>query len=145
MKKSIAARLVDSLIFFISPSQQPELVHFKIFYEYLWKKIISASQQRISIFYLFSNAKTTLMISRKIINRVIILAFFVLIGYCLATSIAVKSIIGIVLATISMGAGVTFLYLLAKQQQKLLNQEQAPKNLIWGLRLGKTNRLVEKF
>jgi hypothetical protein len=66
----------------------------------------------------FFNAKTTLMISRKIINRVIILAFFVLTGYCLATSIAVRSIIGIVLAAISMGAGVTFLYLLAKLQQE---------------------------
>ena len=63
------------------------------------------------------------MISRKIINRVIILAFFVLIGYCLATSIAVKSIIGIVLAAISMGAGVIFLYLLAKQQQEVETEE----------------------
>ncbi|MES1215207.1 MAG: hypothetical protein ABUT20_06815 [Bacteroidota bacterium] len=63
------------------------------------------------------------MISRKIINRVIILAFFVLIGYCLATSIAVRSILGIVLATISMGAAVTFLYLLAKQQQEAETEE----------------------
>jgi hypothetical protein len=58
------------------------------------------------------------MISRKIINRVIILAFFVLIGYCLATSIAVRSVLGIILAAISMGAGIVFLYLLAGQQQE---------------------------
>ena len=58
------------------------------------------------------------MISRKIINRVIILAFFVLAGYCLATSIAIRSIMGIVLAVVSMGAAITFLYLLSKQQQE---------------------------
>ncbi|MCW3117105.1 MAG: hypothetical protein JWM28_1187 [Chitinophagaceae bacterium] len=63
------------------------------------------------------------MISRKIINRVIILAFFVLVGYCLATSIAVRSITGIVLAAISMGAGIIFLYLLAKQQQETESEE----------------------
>jgi len=58
------------------------------------------------------------MISRKFINRIVILSFFVLIGYCLATSIAVKSGIGIFLAIVSLGAGVVFLYLLAKQQQE---------------------------
>jgi len=62
--------------------------------------------------------KTTLMISRRLINRIVILSFFVLTGYCLATSIAVKSGIGIFLALVSIGAGVTFLYLLAKQQQE---------------------------
>ena len=62
--------------------------------------------------------KTTLMISRKFFNRAIIILFFVLTGYCLANSLAVRSIIGIVLAAISMGAGITFLYLLAKQQEE---------------------------
>ena len=59
------------------------------------------------------------MISRRLINRIIILSFFVLTGYCLATSIAVKSGIGIFLAVVSIGAGVMFLYLLAKQQQEV--------------------------
>lgn len=63
------------------------------------------------------------MISRKFINRIIILAFFVLIGYCLATSIAVRSGIGIFLAVVSLGAGVVFLYLLAKQQQEVESEE----------------------
>jgi positive regulator of sigma E activity len=63
------------------------------------------------------------MISRKFINRIIILAFFVLIGYCLATSIAVRSGIGIFLAVVSLGAGVVFLYLLAKQQQEAETEE----------------------
>ncbi|MBS1575306.1 MAG: hypothetical protein JST09_08385 [Bacteroidetes bacterium] len=63
------------------------------------------------------------MISRKFFNRIIILSFFVLIGYCLATSIAVKSIIGIFLAIVSLGAGIVFLYLLAKQQQEPETEE----------------------
>ncbi len=58
------------------------------------------------------------MISRTFINRIIILSFFVLTGYCLASSIAVRSGIGIFLALVSIGAGVTFLYLLARQQQE---------------------------
>ncbi|MEJ0105729.1 MAG: hypothetical protein WDO19_25620 [Bacteroidota bacterium] len=63
------------------------------------------------------------MLSRKIINRLIILSFFVLIGYCLATSIAVRSGIGIFLAIVSLGAGITFLYLLAKKQQEADTEE----------------------
>ena len=63
------------------------------------------------------------MISRKIINRALILVFFVLAGYCLATSIAVKSIIGMILAAISMGAGFIFLYLLATQQRETDTEE----------------------
>jgi hypothetical protein len=63
------------------------------------------------------------MISRKFINRAMILGFFVLTGYCLATSIAVRSIIGIILAAVSIAAGVTFLVLLSKQQQKADTEE----------------------
>jgi hypothetical protein len=68
-------------------------------------------------------SKTTLMISRRIVNRLIILSFFVLIGYCLATSIAVRSGIGICLALVSLGAGVTFLYLLGKKQEEPETEE----------------------
>ena len=63
------------------------------------------------------------MISRKLINRIIILSFFVLVGYGLATSIAVKSVLGIILALVSLGAGIRFLYLLAAQQQESESQE----------------------
>jgi hypothetical protein len=72
--------------------------------------------------HLFTS-KTTLMISGRIINRLIILSFFVLIGYCLATSIAVRSGIGILLALVSLGAGVTFLYLLGKKQDQPETEE----------------------
>ena len=63
------------------------------------------------------------MISRRLINRIIILSFFVLIGYCLAISIAVKSFIGITLALVSLGASIRFLYLLAKQQEEAQTED----------------------
>jgi hypothetical protein len=54
------------------------------------------------------------MLSRALINRMLILGFMVLVGYCLAKSIRSGSTIGLVLAIISLGAGLYFLYLLAK-------------------------------
>jgi hypothetical protein len=50
----------------------------------------------------------------QIINRLIILGFFVLIGYILASCIASGNVIGIILASISLVAGIVFLYLLPK-------------------------------
>ena len=58
------------------------------------------------------------MTYRTIFNRLIIFAFIVLIGYCLARSIQYKSVMGIILALISLGAAVYFLYLLAKARYK---------------------------
>jgi len=90
---------------------------FNDFMEKIRMGIIGRNYPHILIF------KTTLMISRKFFNRAIIILFFVLTGYCLANSLAVRSIIGTVLAAISMGAGITFLYLLAKQQQETDTEE----------------------
>jgi hypothetical protein len=61
------------------------------------------------------------MISRTLINRLIIFAFMVLVGFSLAKAIQFKSIMGILLALTSLGAGVYFLYLLAKMKYE---QEQ---------------------
>lgn len=57
------------------------------------------------------------MSTRELINRCIILGFLVLIGFALAYAIYVKSFVGIVLALLSLGSTVYFLYLLAKAQQ----------------------------
>lgn len=62
------------------------------------------------------------MTSRTVINRLIIFSFMVLVGYSLAKAIQFKSMIGILLALISLGAGVYFLYLLVKIRQE---QEEA--------------------
>lgn len=62
-------------------------------------------------------------VSSFIINLVVI-AFFALISYGLTGSIAVKSTMGIILALISLGAGVMFLYLLPKLHQQPTEEEK---------------------
>lgn len=64
------------------------------------------------------------MIPRKFINRLIIFAFMVLVGYSLAQGIRVQSITGVILALISLGAGIYFLYLLAKVKSEKEQQER---------------------
>jgi len=63
------------------------------------------------------------MQSRTLLYRSIILGFMVLVGYCLARAIYWKSVMGIMLALVSLGAGVYFLYIMAKARQELLAQE----------------------
>ena len=58
--------------------------------------------------------KTRLMIQRKFLNRLIILAFMFLVGISLANSIIARSMIGFLLALTSLGAGIYFLHLLAR-------------------------------
>lgn len=57
------------------------------------------------------------MISRTTINRIIIIGFMVLVGFCLAKAIYIGSFIGIVLALTSLGAGIYFLHLLIKARE----------------------------
>lgn len=58
-----------------------------------------------------------------IIGRLFIIIFFALISYGLTGSIAVKSTMGIILAIISLGATVVFLYLLPKLHQQPQDDE----------------------
>ena len=60
------------------------------------------------------------MISRQTINQIIIFSFMVLVGFCLAKAIYHSSIMGIILALISLSAGIYFLYLLAKAKEEML-------------------------
>ena len=65
--------------------------------------------------------KSWLMNFRTLVNRLVILTFMGLVGYSLAKAIQFKSIIGILLALVSLGAGIYFVYLLIairKEQQK---------------------------
>ena len=55
---------------------------------------------------------------RTFFNRVIVLGFLVLVGFGLARSIQYKSMLGVILALISLGAAIYFFYLLAKAQQE---------------------------
>lgn len=58
------------------------------------------------------------------IINLLIIVFFGLISYGLTGSIAVKSTMGIILALISLGATVTFLYLLPKLNQRPTEEER---------------------
>ena len=55
---------------------------------------------------------------RTFLNRLIVLGFLILVGFVLARSIQYKSMLGVILAFISLGAAIYFFYLLAKAQQE---------------------------
>lgn len=59
------------------------------------------------------------MLSRQTINRLIIFGFLILVGFCLAKAIYSGSFMGIVLALVSLGAAVYFLYILVKARQQM--------------------------
>lgn len=63
------------------------------------------------------------MPSRSILNRLVILSFMGIVGFCLARAIYLQSVIGIILALTSLGAGIYFLYLLAKMQEEIQREE----------------------
>jgi disulfide bond formation protein DsbB len=63
------------------------------------------------------------MISRPLINRIIIFTFMVLIALALAYGIKSRSVTGIILSLTSLGAVIHFLYLLSNAKQEM-EQEQ---------------------
>ena len=71
------------------------------------------------------------MSTREIINRSIIIAFMILVGFALAQAIYYKSFMGILLAFVALGAGVYFLYILvkAKQEMTALRTEGEPDEM----------------
>ncbi len=60
------------------------------------------------------------MLSHTHINRLIVICFMVLVGFSIAKSIQASSPLGLILAIVSLGAGIYFIYLL---QQLHANQE----------------------
>lgn len=64
------------------------------------------------------------MLSRTILNRLIILGFISLIGFCLAKAIYHQSIMGVILAVVSLGATVFFLYLVVKANAAIKQQRE---------------------
>jgi len=55
--------------------------------------------------------------TKAFLNRLIIIGFFVLVGYCLARSISNDSVMGIILALVSLVASIVFLYLLTQARE----------------------------
>ncbi len=65
------------------------------------------------------------MTSKTLINRLIILGFMVLVGFCLAKAIYSGSVLGVILALVSLGAGIYFLYIVAKAKEEMEAEEAA--------------------
>lgn len=59
------------------------------------------------------------MSSRQILNRLIVFGFMVLVGFALAMGIYYKSFMGVTLALVSLGAGIYFLYIVAKARREM--------------------------
>ena len=72
----------------------------------------------------FITLKQKLMSSRLILTRSIVIGFMVLIGFALAKAIYHGSFMGIVLALVSLGAAVYFLYVAAKARQEMEMEEE---------------------
>lgn len=70
-----------------------------------------------------SGSKQQLMLSRETINRIIIIGFMILVGFCLAKAIYHKSVMGIILALTSLGAGIYFLYMVVKANEEMKQRE----------------------
>lgn len=89
---------------------------------FVWNFFSPESNQKIPWHTPFLNhpdyigSKTTLMNSRTLINKTIILSVFVLAGWLLARSFYYGSFIGIVLALVGIAAWAFFLYKLTKLQ-----------------------------
>jgi hypothetical protein len=64
------------------------------------------------------------MTYRTFLNRIIILGFMALVGFCLAKAISIGSFMGILLALVSLGAGIYFLYILSKAKREMEMQSE---------------------
>lgn len=93
----------------------------RVFFEILWNLDLHASKKNTSHF----KPKNQRMLSRSLLNKIIILGFMVLVGWCLARGIHYRSVMGIILAITSLGAAVYFLYLLASLNEERHQQENA--------------------
>jgi hypothetical protein len=65
------------------------------------------------------------MIRKPIFNRLLIISFMILVGFCLARGIYYQSTVAIILALTSLGAGIYFLYLLTRARQQMETEEAA--------------------
>ena len=95
----------------------------------LWNLFMDASQPVSNLivhsFRTSAELKNRLMLSRSTLNRIIIIGFMVLVGFCLAKAIYHKSFMGITLALVSLAAVIYFLYILAKASEEREGEETA--------------------
>lgn len=72
-----------------------------------------------------TGTKPLLMPYGTMTNRLIVLAFMFLVGFSIANAISSHSITGMLLAGISLLAGIYFLHLLAKMKRESESEEAA--------------------
>lgn len=63
------------------------------------------------------------MIHKPRTTRFLIIAFMIIVGYCFARGIYYQSTMAIILAFISLGAGIYFIHLLGKAKEELEAEE----------------------
>jgi hypothetical protein len=88
----------------------------------MWNIFAPASKRLRIAFITF---KPALMTVRSFFNKAIILCFMGLVGFSLAKGIYTESFLGIVLALVALGAGIYFLYVLAKVKTEYEAEETA--------------------
>lgn len=64
------------------------------------------------------------MLSRPLLNRIIILGFMILVGFALAMAVYYKSFMGVTLALVSLGASIYFMHLMAKARREIEEAEE---------------------
>ncbi len=64
------------------------------------------------------------MIQHKTFQRLFILGLILLVSFCLVNSIKAQSFMGFILALVSLGAGIYFLYLLARANKELEKEKE---------------------
>jgi disulfide bond formation protein DsbB len=64
------------------------------------------------------------MIFRTHINRLIVFAFIVLVGFALVYGIKSRSVTGIILSLTSLGAGIHFLIILSKARHQVEREQE---------------------
>jgi uncharacterized membrane protein len=69
------------------------------------------------------------MLSKTVVNRIIILVFMAIVGFNLAKGLYYKSVVGIILAIVSLVAAVVFLYLLAKAKEEMERSRENELNV----------------
>lgn len=64
------------------------------------------------------------MSRNQLLNRLIVFGFMVGVGFALAKAIYHNSFMGILLALVSLGAGIYFLYIVAKARKEMEEAEE---------------------
>ena len=102
-----------------SPGALPGLLFYRYFMECFYGGISANSTTSSAHQFHPVGHKTSAMLSRATLNRIIIIGFMVLPGFCLAKAVYSKSFMGIVLALVSLGAAIYFLYILVKAKEEI--------------------------